>query len=425
MTTRSLRDVEVVDVLRGAVRDGSEVPVTAPRDEAELVDLVHRARRDRLRLLPIGGGTRVAWTNPTDRADLAVSTRAMTGIVYHEPDDGTITARAGTTMASLTERARAGGHHLSPDVDLAATSTLGGVVGAGWSGVDRLRCGPLRNQLLGTRVVLADGSASKSGGRLVKNVTGFDLHRLYCGSNGALGVVVEASLRLAVAPEVVRHLVLPLDRARDAWELASALRAAVAAPWTFAIDVDPDGSAHAHLELAGRAPVVQAEFDALPRAWRSAEVAEGGDAARAHEHYREGEPDPRLGAVVRVDARPSRVAAAFDLVTRAFTGSTRPRFVRVQPHVARIDVRLGDAPAGDVARAVRELRAAAAPVRAAVRVGGPLALRREVDCFDALGPERRWMRALRDRFDPDGVFAAGRGPDLGPHVGAFTSAGGR
>lgn len=425
MTTRSLSNVEVVDVLHGAVRDGRDVPVTAPRDEADLVDLVHRARRDRLRLLPIGGGTRIAWTNLADRADLAVSTREMTGIVHHEPDDGTITARAGTTMGSLAERARAGGHHLSPDVDLAASSTLGGVVGAGWSGVDRLRFGPLRNQLLGTRVVLADGSASKSGGRLVKNVTGFDLHRLYCGSNGALGIVVEASLRLAVAPEVVRHLVLPLDGARDAWAIATDLRASGAAPWIFAIDVDADGSAHAHLELAGRAPVVQAECDALPRAWRAAQVAEGDEAATAHRHYRDGESDPRRGAVVRVDARPSRAAAAFDLVARAFTGSTRPRFVRVQPHLARIDVWLGDAPAADVARAVRDLRAAAPPIRAAVRVGGPLAVRRAVDCFDALGPERRWMRALHDRFDPDGVFAAGRGPDLGARVGAGTSAGGR
>ena len=104
-------------------------------------------------------------------------------------------------MAALAETVHAGGHHLTPDVPRPAESTLGGVVAAGQSGHDRVRYGPVRHHVLGVEVALADGSVVRSGGRLVKNVTGFDLHRLHCGAEGSLGILLGASMRLFPRPE--------------------------------------------------------------------------------------------------------------------------------------------------------------------------------------------------------------------------------
>jgi FAD/FMN-containing dehydrogenase len=170
------------------------LPLAAPQDEAQVCALLRLAAREKLRVLPLGLG-------PADRAaDFALSTRALTGVVEYEPDEGVITARAGSTLAALRALTAAQRHWLTPFLAREESTTLGGVISAGQSGLDRLRFGPLRHHVLGMRVALGDGTIVKSGGRLVKNVTGYDMHRLYTGAHGSLCVVLEASLRLFPAP---------------------------------------------------------------------------------------------------------------------------------------------------------------------------------------------------------------------------------
>ena len=155
-------------------------------------------------MVPCGLGSKLGWTRPPPRADLLVSTRRLAGLLRHEPDDGTLSALAGTPMSELRAAALAGGHWLTPDVAAPRRATLGGVIAAGQSGLDRLRFGPARHHVLGARVMLADGTIARSGGQLVKNVTGFDLHRLYAGSHGSLCVILEVALRLFPAPRARR-----------------------------------------------------------------------------------------------------------------------------------------------------------------------------------------------------------------------------
>jgi len=404
-----LGGMEVAGELRGATRSGAPLPLVAPRTEAALVELVNRARTDGLKLLPVGRGTQLRWTNLATDADVAVSTRELTSIVAHEPDDGTITALAGTSYGELWDRARSGGHHLSPELPSAHESTLGGVIAAGRSGVDRLRLGPLRNQLLGTRALLADGTITKSGGRLVKNVTGFDLHRLYCGSQGSLCILLEASLRLYPAPEAVCHLVLDVADVGAALALANELQATRLAPWILAIDADgPSGPAHLHLELAGRAAVVAHERDSLPAAWRAAQISEGDAAASAHEVYVEsGVQD---AALVRINVRPSRRELAWKRCAPLVGTGSPLRYLRLEPALASLELILDPSDPQRVAELVSKLRATLAGTGAQLRVCGSAALRSRVDCFDQVGPALSWMRQLRERFDPHGLFATGRGP---------------
>jgi glycolate oxidase FAD binding subunit len=205
------------------------LPLAEPQDEAQLCALLRLAAREKLRVLPLGlGSARRA-------ADFALTTRALRGVVEYEPDEGVITARAGTTLAELRTLTARERHWLTPFVAREEHCTLGGVLSAGQSGLDRLRFGPLRHHVLGMRVVLGDGTVVKSGGRLVKNVTGYDMHRLYTGAQGSLCVVLEASLRLFPAPRAcawvelpgaglerlgaIRPLIQALGRVNGGWEL--------------------------------------------------------------------------------------------------------------------------------------------------------------------------------------------------------------
>src|SRR5262249_11838267 len=158
-------------------------------------------------------------------------------------------------------------------------ATLGGVLAAGQSGLDRLRYGPSRHHVLGMRVVLADGTSAKSGGKLVKNVTGFDLHRLYCGSHGTLGGIVQGTPRLFVG---ARHEAClragPYDTGAMLARSKAIARAPVRAMALVAELVDstrPNASWSLSLHLAGLEDGVRAEIAVLQELLGACEVLEG------------------------------------------------------------------------------------------------------------------------------------------------------
>jgi FAD/FMN-containing dehydrogenase len=246
----------------GRVSTLERMPLAEPQDEAQVCALLRLAARERLRVLPAGFGSKLAWRARTE-ADFALSTRALAGIVEYEPDEGVITARAGTTLAELRRRTAAERHWLSPFVAREERASLGGAISAGQSGFDRQRFGPLRHHVLGLRVALGDGTIVKSGGRLVKNVTGYDMHRLYTGAQGSLCVVLEASLRLFAAPRRQAWLELP----GDGRELLEACRQSSIRPWIQALGRVADGW-RLGLLFGGAEEVVGEELALAPQALR-------------------------------------------------------------------------------------------------------------------------------------------------------------
>jgi hypothetical protein len=206
----------------------SQLPSLQPASEEQLVELVKGAAKLRLPLLPIGGGSHfwcAPWPARQALPDLAVDLTALSGIVAHELGDGTLTARAGTRLHTLALAARAGGQHLTPALGSQdRRATLGGTLAAGQNGWERLRYGPARHHVLGARFLLSNGQAVQSGGRLVKNVTGYDLHRLFVGSHGTLGILLEATLRLFPRPAARALLTLDGLQAESAFQRAAELR---------------------------------------------------------------------------------------------------------------------------------------------------------------------------------------------------------
>jgi len=172
-----------------------------PASAEEAASALAAASTDGLRVVPWGGGTRIAGDRAPERYDLALDLSALDRIVEYDPEDFTLTAQCGVTLATLRQALAARGQELPLESPNAARATLGGTLATNGSGPRRLRFGAPRDRILGARIALADGTRIQSGGKVVKNVAGYALHRLLCGARGRWGLILEASLKLAPAPE--------------------------------------------------------------------------------------------------------------------------------------------------------------------------------------------------------------------------------
>ncbi len=166
----------------------------------EVAELLRAAARDGLAVVPWGAGVALANEPAPPRYDLALDVSALDRIVEYDPEDFTLTAECGATIARLRAALAARRQELPLEAPHAGRATLGGVLAADASGPRRLRFGAPHDRILGARFALADGTLVRSGGKVVKNVAGYGTHRLLCGSRGGLAVIVEASLKLAPAP---------------------------------------------------------------------------------------------------------------------------------------------------------------------------------------------------------------------------------
>jgi len=156
----------------------------------------------------VGGGTELALGSPLGPVDSVVRTTGLARVVEYHPSDMVIVAEAGVTMATLQATVRAERQMLALDPPLPERATVGGVVATGAFGPRRARYGGVRDLIIGVTLVRADGAISKGGGKVVKNVAGFDLPKVACGSLGTLGLVASATFRLHPVPEASATMIL-------------------------------------------------------------------------------------------------------------------------------------------------------------------------------------------------------------------------
>jgi glycolate oxidase FAD binding subunit len=171
-----------------------------PTSADEIAAILGVAHRERATVIPWGGGTRMSVGFPPRQADLVLRSSGLGGIVEYEPADLTVTVQAGMRFAALQDVLREHGQMLALDPPAADRATIGGVIASNASGPKRLAYGTARDLVIGIRVANAEGVLTKAGGRVVKNVTGYDLNKLYTGSYGTLGIIVEISFKLHPLP---------------------------------------------------------------------------------------------------------------------------------------------------------------------------------------------------------------------------------
>jgi glycolate oxidase FAD binding subunit len=403
-----------VDIV-GAEHVGPGVPldgvmpawVVRPGSVAEVQECVRAAARTSGSLVVQGLGTHLTVGAPPARLDVVLRLDRLARVIDHQAGDMTVTAQAGCTLAALAATLERSGQWLPLDPPRADATTIGGLIAANLSGPLRASQGRVRDLLLGIRVVGADGALVAGGGRVVKNVAGYDLPKLHVGALGTLGVIVEATFKVRPRPACEEAVVIAARSVEAAADTALGVMAGEVAPFWLevggpgALPEGPGDGAAVVVGLAGIAEeVAHARARTLDlaraRGLRAITVADGA-ALRARLADFALEP---AAAVLRASMLPTEVGAF--LVRAGRSG-------RCLAHAA----------SGVVRVAVPEVCAVAALV-AALRPGlearggslvverAPPEVKAQVDVWGDPGQGVALMRGVKAAFDPRGLFAPGR-----------------
>jgi len=227
----AIRTISDPDELRNYAVDGV-LPRFAiiPETVEQVSQAVALANQQGLTLITRGGGSRLNLGGIPERFDILLETTKLTRLLEHEAPDLTCHAEAGITLAELQAKLATKGQWLALDPPDAQQATIGGILSSNASGPKRLRYGTARDMVIGLRVVQASGEIARSGGSVVKNVAGYDLNKLYIGSLGTLGIIVEANFKLQPFPTNERTLILTFSNAEDAMGTVIALLGSLLTP---------------------------------------------------------------------------------------------------------------------------------------------------------------------------------------------------
>ncbi|HXZ84042.1 MAG TPA: FAD-binding oxidoreductase, partial [Myxococcota bacterium] len=356
--------------------------VVRPGSAGELAACLRAASESRLPVVPVGAGTQLGFGNDLDaRECVRLELSRLAPVLELDPDEGVADVAASVPLDALARAASVVGKTSALE-PLRPGATVGGAIAVDAPGLDFSPDARARNDLLGIEVALANGELARAGGRVVKNVTGFDLVRLYCGSFGTLGVITRACVRLRAAPEMT-----VTTCARFA-SLEAALEALARpdAPARAALRPAPGG-----VELWCRFAGAEADV-ALQRARAPGDAVPADDWSSLRAEL--AAPPAPGSARVRLGARPSDVA----ILCRALGAALRLAL-----------------PRAGLVFACAELAALPELAALAERAGATFALERApgagpagCDAFGTPPPALALMRALKARFDPARVLSPGR-----------------
>lgn len=375
--------------------------VARPTTIAAVSALLREATGAGLVTVVRGAGTAMGWGLPPERADLVVDLTGLDRIVEHEAGDLVVVTEAGVALRTLQEHVGEAGQELAADVPLErydAGSTVGGALATAATGPRRLQRLALRDLVLGATVVLADGTVTSSGGKVVKNVAGYDLAKLVTGSYGTLGVIVRAAFRLhPVRP--ARAFVTRTGPLGEVADLARRVVASQLAP--AAVELDrPAGSDDATVSV-----LLEGAHDAVAVRAEEARLVLGGEVGAAPDWWSRLPPGDVTAKVTATLAGVRGVLEAARTAEQRHGGA-----VAVRGSAAGVLHAGITAPgAAEVGRVVADLRTVAPTPRdgTVVVLAGPAALRTGVDVWGPVGG-LELMRDIKDRLDPGRHLAPGR-----------------
>jgi glycolate oxidase FAD binding subunit len=378
--------------------------VARPTSVEGVSALLREAARAGLVTVPRGAGTALDWGAPPDRVDLLLDTTGLDRVVEHEAGDLVVVTQAGVRLDRLAEELAGAGQELVADVPrdrLAGGSTVGGALATAATGPRRLSRGALRDLVLGATVVRADGVIASSGGKVVKNVAGYDLAKLMTGSYGTLAVVVQVAFRLHPVP-AARSFSICTDDLRSSTAAAVRLVASQLAP--AAVEIDrPAGS---------NETTVAALFEGVPlaaaaRQQDAVSLAGGGT----------GEEPPWWGrlpgaagdVLLKITATLPGVGDVLDAVRAAEQSHGVAVHVRGSAAGILHAALPSDTPPSAVAAVVSDLRrVATGPGDGTVTVlRAPAEVRSALDAWGPVGGVEI-MRRIKGQFDPHRLLSPGR-----------------
>lgn len=395
--------------------------VAAPTTVAGVSRVLALASAHRLAVVPVAGGARVGWGAPPSRLDLVLSLARLDRILAHEPADLMLSVECGATLEALDAALRPHGQFIPLDPPRPHVSTIGGLIATGAAGPYRARYGTMRDLLVGLTVVRADGTLAKAGGRVVKNVTGYDIPKLHVGALGTLGVVVEAHLRLHPRPAEERSWMFRFPSAEAALDAALEVRDTpvvlsrchlLAGDTLAALGASGSPETALAVTLGGVPAAVAAQHAKVTEVCRRAgRAAIEVPAADAWWRRLADATSPDAGAselVLRIGTRSTDIVKALRSVeaVRPPSGSLRGAADLAS---GVLHVLLAPAEASRVGDLVKRVREALVPLGGScvIEHAPPLA-KPGLDVWGDVGPALEAMRRLKRELDPAGVLNPGR-----------------
>jgi glycolate oxidase FAD binding subunit len=378
----------------------AEVTVERPGSPEEAAELLRSLGEAGRAVRPVGGRTKLDWGGVGEPVAVELETGGMAEILEHNEGDLTAVLQAGVPLAKAQAAFAESDQMLALDPPLGAgeATTIGGLVATGDSGPLRHRYGGVRDLVLGITVALSDGTVAKAGSKVIKNVAGYDLGKLFAGSFGTLGLILTVTVRLHPKPASTATAVGASD---DADVLAAAAAKLAALPLEAdSLDVAwHDGSGRVLARFGGASAGGQAEAtaDRMREAGLEAVQTPEDDeelwaALRAAQRAEDG------GAALKVSGRLTDLAPAIRVAERA-GGSLVSRAALGLSWIA-LD-------GGDLARRATEVREELAP-RPVVLLDGPAGLRADFDAWGPVAPGTlQVMRRIKERFDTERIFRPG------------------
>ena len=400
--------------------------VVLPASTHEIQEVLGYATDRGLSVIPAGSGTKLGIGVPPEGVDLVLSTSRLDQVLEYEPADLTVTVEAGIQLAALQAKLAEHEQYFPLDPPYADRCTIGGITATNASGPSRLRYGSARDLVLGMRVVQSSGTVVKSGGKVVKNVAGYDLNKLYLGSFGTLGVITEVSLKLQPLPEIERNILLTFADIGETVNVASEISGSQLLPTFLNLFVNGAPLTNSPepcllIGLDGHPETVEWQTDLV----KTIAQQNGAISVGVYEGQRQQElralmcafPEDGSATPIVICRANLRMTDVGDFLNTALEmNNSAPWRVRAMGLMGNGAVYVifsefpdDEVPMPHVADTVTNLRDAAANVGGNLIVeSAPTALKRQIDVWGPVGRSFELMKAIKTKFDPIGLLNVGR-----------------
>jgi glycolate oxidase FAD binding subunit len=382
--------------------------VIEPRSADEAATIMKLACEREWRVECAGGGTQM-YGNRRTRADIVLSTRGMHNVVEYEPADLVIGVQAGMRLRSLQRETRRHAQFLALDPVAHRRSTAGGMIATARSGPLRYAHGTPRDHVLGLQMVTGDGRILQLGGRVVKNVAGYDLVRLLVGSAGTLGLITSAYVRLKPIPQSEQTMLISAGEPQPLLELAGFIRetnleaaamellaaGTLTESWALLVRLagSQEGVADAQQRIKARSVPLNASAQPVPE-------AEWGTLQRI---------ELEAETIVRLADLPARIDTTLQLAHKVISKLSAPCHLAAHAGDGIVRVLIGESAIDETAFAIGEARSVMNVSGGTVLVQSRNGeLMRRVDAFGTTGALLPLMAKLKKIFDPAGILAPGR-----------------
>jgi glycolate oxidase FAD binding subunit len=384
----------------------------APASPDQVAAVLRFASEHSLSVVPTSSATKLAWGNPVT-PEIVLSLQRMNAVVEHAWQDLTCTVQVGCTWAKLQSELARHGQMVALDPLWPDRATVGGIVATNDSGALRLRYGGLRDLIIGMTIVLADGTIAKSGGKVVKNVAGYDLHKLLTGSFGTLGVITQVNFRLHPVEQHARTFTATAQYATQLAQPLADLLHAQLAPSAIQLRTAV-GQCMLDVRLCARPECLDDHAAQLRAIFSAHALAEVDDSVwQAREHLF----SSPAATIVKVSMLPAELCATADAVKESSVAEGIDFSIVAQATGLAV-IALNDPPAAasDAPRHSSAIASIIDHIRTRLRPTGgsavilqlPVALRNTIDVWDCRSDAMPLMREIKRRFDPQTILSPGR-----------------